>query len=436
MNQRPSLRRGSALNFADGAISVASALIVSVMLARALHPAGFGQYALVMSIVSFTYLFARAGIPGTVRRYAAEFDGREDRRLIGLVAGNGLRNSLLIGVAAGILLAVAAGPLSDFFHAPSIRTYLLIGAVLVVPMVPLSVLRALLGGLQQFRYLMQVTLWTSPIWVIGCALALLAKGGVAGVLIVTLIVELINIAALGWKSFQSVTIHWPRRLPDHIRGRLQRYNLTLAALILLDVIVWQRSELLFLGRLSSASQVSFYALPFALTERVTDLIPGAVLGVLLPGLAFAQASTDPSRFQAVFNEAMRYLALLTIPIALAGIVLAPIGVALLYGPGYAPAALVLQILFVSTIFAVLGQASRSALLGLEVQSRLLKTGIAAAVLSIVLDLVLIPRWGAVGAATANTTVQAIWALSIYIPLRGRMQKPPSAPAIREAVASS
>ncbi|MEO6798291.1 MAG: oligosaccharide flippase family protein [Candidatus Dormibacter sp.] len=431
---RPSLRQGSLLNFGEGAISLAAALVVSVLLAHQLHPDGFGLYALVMSIVSFAYLFARAGIPGTVRRYAAEFDGRGERDLIGIVAGRGLRNSILTGVAAALLLAALAGPLSSFFNHAALRSYLLIGSVLLIPMVPLSVLRALLGGLQHYRYLMRVSLVTSPLWLAACAIALYAKAGIAGVLVATLIVELVNLGALGVRAMRDVHITWSGAVPESIKIRLQRYNLALAALILLDVIVWQRSELLFLGRLSNATQVSFYAVPFALTERVVDLIPGAVLGVLLPGLAFAQASPDPSRVSAVFGEALRYLALLTLPITIVGIVLAPFIIRVLYGPDFGGATIVLQILLVAVLFGVVGQASRSALLGMESQGRLLKTGVAAAALSIALDLILIPRWGAIGAAIANTAVQGTWALAIFIPLWRRLHHEP-APAIREVVAS-
>jgi O-antigen/teichoic acid export membrane protein len=215
---------------------------------------------------------------------------------------------------------------------------------------------------------------------------------------------------------------------------MQRYNLALAALILLDVIVWQRSELLFLGRFSNTVEVSFYAVPFALTERVVDLIPGALLGVLLPGLAFAQASSDPSRVGVVFAEALRYLAILTLPITIIGIALAPVVIHLLYGDGFGGATIVLQILLVAVVFGVMGQASRSALLGMEAQGRLLKTGVVAAALSIALDLLLIPRWGAVGAAIANTTVQGTWALAIFVPLWRRLHGE-RVPVIREVVAS-
>jgi Na+-driven multidrug efflux pump len=68
------------------------------------------------------------------------------------------------------------------------------------------------------------------------------------------------------------------------------------------------------------------------------------------------------------------------------------------------------------VFSVLGQASQSALLGAERQGWLLQTGLVAAALSIGLDFALIPRWGAVGAAVANTTVQGLWALAIFAPV--------------------
>jgi len=100
--------------------------------------------------------------------------------------------------------------------------------------------------------------------------------------------------------------------------------------------------------------------------------------------------------------------------------LAPIIIRLLYGSQYSGAVVVLQILLVAVIFAVLGQASRSALLGIESQSWLLTTGLVAALVSIGLDLVLIPRFGATGAAIANTTVQGLWALAISVPLWKRI----------------
>jgi O-antigen/teichoic acid export membrane protein len=420
MSPRPSLVRGSVLSLGDSAISLASALIVSVLLARTLGPERFGLYALVTAIVSFSYIFAQLGIPSTVRRYVAELDGRRELDTAGVVAARGLRAGLLTALVAALAVAAAATPVASFFHHPELRDYLLIGAGLIVPMLGVGVLRGALEGLQQYRYLLRVNLVTSPLWLAMCILALWTGAGIAGILFASLATEVLIALALGWRVQHEVGIHCWSKLPEQLARRLIRYNWTLAIVVLLNVIVWQRSELFFLGRFWGPAQVSYYAVPFALTGRIASLAPGAILAVLLPGLTYAHGAADHARFGVVFSDALRYLAIVTLPICLFGIPLAPVIIQVLYGPGFSAATVVLQILLVAVIFGVLGQASQSALLGAESQGWLLKTGLAAAVLSIGLDLALIPRWGAMGAALANTAVQAAWALTSFAPLWHRL----------------
>jgi O-antigen/teichoic acid export membrane protein len=418
--RRPSLKWSSALNFGDEAISLLAALSVSVLLARTLGPAQFGVYALVMAILSVSYVFAQVGIPSTVRRYVAELDGKGQHDVLGTVVGRALRIGLITALVAALLLATAAAGLATFFHQRELQTYLLLAAAMLVPMIGVGVLRSLLGGLQQYSFLLRLNLIISPLWLIGCGLALWGGARVAGVLFATLVAEVVTVVALWWRAQQQVGIHWNGRLPDGLRGRLVRYNLALAVLVFLNIIIWQRSELVFLARFSGPTQVSFYAIPFALTGRFGGLVPGAILGVLLPSLTYAQGRGDQPRFKALFGEALRYLAILTLPILLLGFGLASIIIGFLYGPSFTPAIVVFQILLISVIFTVLGQASQSALLGAESQSWLIKTGLVAAAVSIALDVLLIPRWGAIGAAVANTTVQALWALVVFVPLWRRL----------------
>jgi stage V sporulation protein B len=424
----PALLRNSALNFADGAVTLGAALIVSVILARQLGADGFGIYALTMTLVIFVLVLARQGISSTVRRYVAELDGKRDLATASIVLGRALRLGIASGLIATLALALAALPLAIFFRRPELRSDVLIGAAMLLPMLIVGILRAVMGGLQRYRNLVTVNLITSPLWVVACAVAVLRGGRVPAVLSISLAIELINVVILGAMSLRYVGINWRTPLPANLRSRVRRYNLALAALIVLNAVVWERSEILFLGRFHDAAQVSFYAVPFALTERVVDLLPGAILGVLLPGLSFVQGGSDPSRFSAVFSNALRYLAMLTLPICLFGIPLAPAVIRLLYGPQFGDAVIVLQILLVSIVFGVLGQASRSALLGMERQGFLLKSGVVAALASLALDFALIPRWGAIGAAIANTVVQAGWALVIFAPLWTRV-----AAATRQAV---
>jgi O-antigen/teichoic acid export membrane protein len=327
---------------------------------------------------------------------------------------------------------LAAGPLSGFFHHSELGGYLLIGAASLLPTAAASVLRNLQRGLQHWRALLWLNLATSPVWVAGCALALWSGAGIAGVLVVGIAVEIIGLVVLAiWATRDT---GWPRLrtpLPADLRSRVLRYNLGLAVLVVMNVIVWQRSELLFLGRFNGPEQVAYYAVPFSLTQRLTEVLPGAVLGVLLPSLSFAYGAADPARFGEILSSAARYLAMLALPNCAFGIPLAGAAIRLLYGPAYLSAVPVLQILLAASIFGVAGQAASAALLGMEQQSWVLKTGVAAVALSLALDFLLIPRWGAIGAAIANGVTQASWAVAVSAPLWRRVSQ-----AARDAVARS
>ena len=431
----PSLAAASALNFASGLTSVIAALVVSVLVARGLRPQGFGVYALVMAFITFTFAVARLGIPDTAGRYTAELHAGRRSDLIAIIIGRSLRSGLISGTGAALALALVSGLIAGFFRQPAMRLDLLVGALLPVPMVLLSVLQSVLASLQQYRYLWQVNLVTSPIWVAGCGFSLAIHAGIPGLLFTTLFVELLNLAAATWRTKQLAGARFDGELPPGLAVRFKHYHRSLAVLIVLDLIVWQRSELVVLGRFSTAAQTSFYAVPFGMVERIIDLIPGALLGALLPGLAYAGASRNPWQATVIFKAALRYLALLTIPICIGGFLLASWLIQLLYGPGFGPAAVVLQVLLVSALFGVLGRASRAMLLSLERQQLLVQTGAIAAVLGIALDLLLIPRWGALGAAIANAIMQAAWTVAVVIPVwRRLLVRPPNA-VVAEAVAS-
>lgn len=419
----PPLLRSSLLFAADSATSLLAAMTVSIVLARALGPDRFGLYALVTTLVTFTFLFARLGVGDTVRRYMAELDGRNERRLRGAIAGWGLKVGILAALIAAIALVLASGSLSTFFHSSELRVYLLIGAASLLPTAAASVLRNLQRGLQHWRRLLWLNVATSPLWVGLCLLAVRSGAGIAGVLVAGIAIEIIGVGVLA--TWAARDTGWPglrAPLPPNLRSRVLRYNAGLALLVVMNVIVWQRSELLFLGRFSGSEQVAYYAVPFSLTQRLTEVLPGAVLGVLLPTLTFAYAAADPSRFGEILSTAARYLAILALPMCAFGIPLASAVVRLLYGPAYLPAVPVLQILLAASIFGVAGQAASAALLGMEAQSWVLKTGLAAVALSLALDFLLIPRWGALGAAIANAVTQASWAVAVTAPLWRRVSQ--------------
>jgi O-antigen/teichoic acid export membrane protein len=104
---------------------------------------------------------------------------------------------------------------------------------------------------------------------------------------------------------------------------------------------------------------------------------------------------------------MRYLQLLMVPIIVWSIPLAPRLVVFVYGKQYANVAPVVQVLLATMLLTVMLTVSASAVFTLDKQGAFLRYMFAVAALNIVLDLVFISRYGALGAAYANGISQAV-----------------------------
>jgi O-antigen/teichoic acid export membrane protein len=143
------------------------------------------------------------------------------------------------------------------------------------------------------------------------------------------------------------------------------------------------------------------------------LIPSVFGAVLLPTIAEQFGKGDMEKVRRIYLTSARYLMMLAIPLAAGGIALSRPIINLLYGPAYAPAVILMQIVFVPFAAASIGNAAASVILGINQPSFVLKVGSLLALLNVGLNLWLIPRYGMLGAAMASS-VPRILALPIYI----------------------
>jgi O-antigen/teichoic acid export membrane protein len=104
---------------------------------------------------------------------------------------------------------------------------------------------------------------------------------------------------------------------------------------------------------------------------------------------------------------MRYLVLLGAPLAVGLAVTAPAVIRVLYGPAYDPAAPVLATLALGGLVTIAAGASPAVLHATKQQGRLVRQGVLAAAVDLVLAALLVPRAGALGAALASVLAQAL-----------------------------
>jgi O-antigen/teichoic acid export membrane protein len=111
----------------------------------------------------------------------------------------------------------------------------------------------------------------------------------------------------------------------------------LSVVAVLDTIVWDRSEVFFLGIHATSAEIAYYSLAFGLATRVM-IIPGIAVGALLPAFSALHGRGAPEEFAGLYRTVLRYVALIGAPLAALVGALAPALITWLYGDAYLPAA--------------------------------------------------------------------------------------------------
>src|SRR5581483_10468856 len=113
------------------------------------------------------------------------------------------------------------------------------------------------------------------------------------------------------------TVRWVRRLPKghlpaEVRSRMVSFSSYGMVLMLLNALVWDKSDVVFLKALSpDIRQISFFSVAFNLSEKIL-LIPqtlGHAIGVSL----MAQYGRDEKRLLPMVSSAGRYMLLFSVP---------------------------------------------------------------------------------------------------------------------------
>ena len=385
-------------------VRVALGLVVSVLIARHLAPAEMGRYAFLIWLAGLLAVGLSLGCPTTVTRYTAEALGAGRPGVAGALLGVVVRWQATLALAASAVMAAAALLVATPWRVPLALTALSLPSLVLHGSVA-----AFLSGLQAFRRQALLGVATLALQIALFALVVLVDGGVAGFVLAHAVANaagLAAVAALARSHGRAAGALPASPLTSPARAEMLRYARSVSALVVLDAVVWQRTEVAFLQWMSSPAEVAFYALAFGVAAQVAR-IPYQASLVLFPSFPALVGGGRVAELAALHATAMRYLVLLGAPLAIGLAVTAPGLVHLLWGAAYAPAGLVLAVLALGSLVAFAAGASPAVLHALKQQDRLLRQGLLAAAVDLALAVTLVPLAGALGAALANVAAQGL-----------------------------
>lgn len=180
-------------------------------------------------------------------------------------------------------------------------------------------------------------------------------------------------------------------------------------------LVYFRVGVILMSYLSTEAETGYFSAAFRVVE-VLAALPWMLVSAAFPILARA-AGGDEARFdlglQKVFEVSTLVGSLLALGLGLG----APFAIGVIGGSGFDPSAAVLRILAIGLLTAFLMVTWTFALLSLKLFRQLVLANAAAAAVAVVGSVVLIPAWGARGAAAATVVAEATLALCCLAALR-------------------
>jgi len=389
----------SATLLSRGVKMVANAALLVVLARYLLSPGEYGLLYLTISIVGVARLFSDLGLGRSTARYVNEY--KED-------GGGQLHHVLKIGFAARFALVVVAvtalllggGLIADLVGEPDLRPYLVVGAFYLATISFQAFFSVLFQGFSRVTLSACVGVTNSLARVVFAVLfVLLGLGGVGallGYVVAAALATLVGAVIL-------VRLHGdyepePER-EEGLRRRILEYSIPLTATKSANTID-KRVDTILVGALATPAAAGFYTVGKQVAAFLD--VPARSIGFTVsPAYGEEKANGELERAARMYEASLRYVLLLYIPAATGLLLVADPAIVLVFGQDYAAATLVVQVMSVYVVFQAVNLVTTQGLdyLG-RARERAIGKGITAAA-NVVLNLLLIPPYGAAGAAMAT-----------------------------------
>ena len=182
-----------------------------------------------------------------------------------------------------------------------------------------------------------------------------------------------------------------------------RAALPLLVHTLLGLLIYN-SDLIFLRLFRDSEQVGYYAAAYTLISLLSNL--GIAYGMsLLPTLTRIGVGTAEEK--ALYHTALAQVYAVCFPVTIGGCLLAGEIIGLAFGQQYAASTLVLQVLIWSIPMSILRYVPWAALIAHERQHVLMQVNLYAVLVNVLLNVLLIPLYGVLGAAIATVITECM-----------------------------
>ena len=370
---------------------IASATAVHIGMGRILGPESYGEFGVILSLVAVLEVFLARGVRDSVTKYTAEFPEKSQA-----IKRQGLIIGAIFGGLVFLLYVLTAKPIAFAFHNANLTRPLRISA-LIIPLIALySVLIGHLSGKRMFGKR-------------ALAMSVQSLGKVAGVYILALMGFGLQGAMSGYVISYALALLAAFYFSREARKESEAFPASKVLFFAVPIVVFSiflsllmNLDIFFVKTLIQEGQAAgFYTAVLALT-RAPYLVSHAFAITLLPIISRLTSANRLQEASRYINKSLRLLLILLVPVAFITNGLSGPIIEWIYSSRYLPAARPLGILIFGVTFLTFFSVLAAVINGSGKPKTSMALACAVLPLDVLLNLLLVPRFGLSGAAAATT----------------------------------
>ena len=383
----------------DKIVRILNGIIGFLIMSRALDQDQFGLFVVTTSWLGILAVIAGNGFANHTTRLASRHRHQQDKILNTMIS---------TAQRASVVLVVVSIAIFQLYPVQQI----LFGTPIVLIFIPWLMLESRLYADQKTFYIRNITLiyigisvalkltFISLSFISNAALALIIGWDISGYAIILRLFFGVNKNI----NYQPKTYLKSFKRPPIIKTGL------LFLLTSLVGLIFVRSDLIMLGALETKSQVAIYSVGSKITELAT-IFSTVVSLVIYPTIAKSSRGREKKLVVIKYLGFATLFSLALIPIIYFS---ADSIIDVFFSEKYQDSSMIAQLLSITLPFIYVGTVFQKYLSTEGLQNKILSVTIIACSTNIILNLVLIPKFGASGAAYATIFAQAIVTLGIFI----------------------
>ena len=402
------ISRHSAVFFAGTLFTAGAGYLFKIYLARVLGAEALGIYALGMTVGGVLGLIAAMGLPQAAARYVAVYSGtRRYSELKGFLWHGIAVLAVANLIVAALMLSIRGWVADRFYHTPALAKYMgAFAAVMVLGSFTGFFGQALAGFKDVARRTVITNFIGSPLNIIFGVVLLMLGMGLSGYLLAQIASALITVvlfAIATWKLMPPGYRSVAGELPG-LQREVIRFSVSLFAVQALEYTFAQLDKIV-LGYYLDARRVGIYVVAASVTVFLPILLQ-SVNQIFSPTIADLHARGELDLLRRLYQTLTKWILGFTLPLAIVVCVFAA-PLMQIFGSEFRVG---WPILIIGTLGQLINCAAGSAGLLLVMsghQDRMVRVQVKVVIGNIILNLVLIPLWGIVGAILVSAATNAV-----------------------------